>query len=100
LNLSQQKILQQTFSAANAARGGRGAGAQPMTAAPAGASVQGLAASLGRADDWQLIASANGIENPRLLQPGQLLNLNPPELRAELRTELRADLRADLRAGV
>jgi hypothetical protein len=81
LNLSQQKILQQTFADANAARGQPGVGAQPMTAAPAGASVQGLAASLGRADDWQRIAAANGIENPRLLQPGQLVNLNPPELR-------------------
>jgi hypothetical protein len=81
LNLSQQKILQQTFADANAARGRPGVGAQPITAAPAGASVQGLAASLGRADDWQGIAAANGIENPRLLQPGQLVNLNPPGLR-------------------
>jgi hypothetical protein len=29
------------------------------------------------AADWQSVAAANGIENPRLLQPGQLLNLNP-----------------------
>jgi hypothetical protein len=33
-------------------------------------------ASFGDDADWQSIASANGIENPRLLQPGQLINLN------------------------
>ena len=30
----------------------------------------------GKGDNWQDIASANSIENPRLLQPGQLLDLN------------------------
>jgi hypothetical protein len=33
------------------------------------AAAQGL-------DDWQSIAQANGIENPRLLLPGQLVDLN------------------------
>jgi hypothetical protein len=37
--------------------------------------LQGLAASQGLGDSWQSIAAANGIENPRLLQPGQLINM-------------------------
>jgi hypothetical protein len=47
-----------------------------LVQASAGATVQGLAASAGLGDNWQAIASANGIENPRLLAPGQLINLN------------------------
>jgi hypothetical protein len=38
--------------------------------------VQGLAAQVGLGDNWQAIATANGIENPRRLAPGQLLNLD------------------------
>jgi len=57
--------------------GRRPAGTVPLTSAPAGSSVQGLAdSSAGAGLSWQDVASANGIENPRLLQPGQLLNLN------------------------
>jgi hypothetical protein len=33
-------------------------------------------ANFGANADWQSIATANGIENPRLLQPGQLINMN------------------------
>lgn len=55
---------------------GRPAGTTLMTAASAGATIQGMADISGGAD-WQTIASANGVENPRLLQPGQLINLNP-----------------------
>ncbi|MCX7789850.1 MAG: LysM peptidoglycan-binding domain-containing protein [Chloroflexaceae bacterium] len=53
--------------------GGRPAGASPLTQAPAGASLQRLAASQGA--DWRAVAAANGIENPRQLTPGQLLDL-------------------------
>ncbi|HEX2912442.1 MAG TPA: LysM peptidoglycan-binding domain-containing protein [Chloroflexia bacterium] len=49
-------------------------GTQPLTPAPQGVSLQSLAAGLGVA--WQAIAEANGIENPRLLSPGQLINLD------------------------
>ena len=38
--------------------------------------VQGLAAGAGVGVDWQIVAAANGIENPRLLTPGQLIDLN------------------------
>jgi hypothetical protein len=78
--LSQQKITSFAFrGTANASPAGRGgapaAGTAPMTEAPTGATVQGLAGLQGRQGDWQGIASANGIENPRLLQPGQLVDL-------------------------
>jgi hypothetical protein len=91
LSLSQQRITEFTFRAAGAGRGaapgGAGAGlpgTQPLTQASAGATLQGLAAAAGVADNWQAIASANGIENPRLLAPGQLVNLN---LAANVRLE-------------
>ncbi|MDX6574783.1 MAG: hypothetical protein QOE96_736 [Blastocatellia bacterium] len=54
-----------------------GAGTQPLAQAEAGVSLQAMAsASFGGDADWQSIASANGIENPRLLPPGQLINMN------------------------
>jgi len=54
-----------------------GAGTQPLVQAEAGVSLQAMAsASFGADADWQSIATANGIENPRLLQPGQFINMN------------------------
>jgi len=47
-----------------------------LTQAPAGSSVQSIADSQGKGGNWQDIAAANNIENPRLLQPGQLLDMN------------------------
>jgi len=55
---------------------GGAAGTRPLSQAAAGDSVQGMASGRGRGSDWQSIAAANNIENPRLLQPGQLLDLN------------------------
>jgi hypothetical protein len=55
--------------------GSGGVGTSPLAQAPAGASLQGLAASAGLGGNWQAIAEANGIENPRQLSPGQLINL-------------------------
>lgn len=75
INLSQQKIsfkvLPPPAPAATPSPGMR-----PLTPAPKGKSVQNLADSQGKGDLWQLIAAANNIENPRLLQPGQLIDLN------------------------
>ena len=51
-------------------------GTRPLTPAPAGSSVQNLADNQGKGDNWQDIAAANNIENPRLLQPGQLLDMS------------------------
>ena len=78
LNLSQQKITQFTFRDTGGAPGGAAStpGTTPLTQAPAGSTLQAIAASMGKADDWQAIAEANGIENPRMLQPGQLIDMN------------------------
>jgi hypothetical protein len=78
LSLSQQKITKFTFRPTSGPPGAGGVpapGTSPLTQAPAGATLQGLAASQGLGDSWQSIAAANGIENPRLLQPGQLINM-------------------------
>jgi hypothetical protein len=92
LNLSQQKIPEYkppqrgaagagTGSAAN--RGAAGSapaspvGTTPLTQAPSGSSLQQLAQAKGQSD-WQSLAQANGIENPRILPPGRLLDLNKP----------------------
>jgi hypothetical protein len=42
--------------------------------ARAGDTIQGAAARAG-ARDWKAVAVANGIENPRRVEPGALLNL-------------------------
>jgi nucleoid-associated protein YgaU len=91
LNLAQQKIdaldrpntaqasatkLASLIGDAAGATAGNPPGTTPLTPSTAGATLQDLAQRAGRGD-WQSIAAANGIENPRLLQPGQLLNLNP-----------------------
>ncbi len=51
-------------------------GTRPLVSASAGQTLQGLAASVGNATNWQSVATANGIDNPRLLQPGQLIDVH------------------------
>jgi hypothetical protein len=54
-----------------------GAGATaplPAPAPPTGQSVQSLAGMAG-SQSWQSIAAANGVENPRNLPPGRLIDL-------------------------
>jgi hypothetical protein len=88
LSLTQQKI--KAFSVPGSDKGRRpppttpglsadpsaAAGTKPLTAAAAGITLQGLADAAGKGASWQSIAQANGIENPRQLAPGQLLDLN------------------------
>ena len=50
-----------------------GASATPLTLTAAGDTVQSLAARAGVS--WRAIAEANGIDNPRLLPPGTVLDL-------------------------
>lgn len=88
LALSQQQIKAFTINetafkkrpppaaGSTAADPGAPAGTKPLTQAPAGVSLQSLADNIGLGANWQSIASANGIENPRLLAPGQLIDLN------------------------
>ncbi len=52
-------------------------GTKPLFQAQAGISLQASAsASLGVEADWQAIATANNIENPRFLDPGQVIDMN------------------------
>lgn len=75
--LSQQRISEFVFrpTAGGAAAGPRTPGTRPLAAAPEGGTVQGLAAAQGAPDRWRAIAEANGIENPRMLAPGQLVDV-------------------------
>jgi hypothetical protein len=74
LGLSQQTILlNQLGDGARPPGTPRGPGVSPLAAAAAGSTLQGMAAAAG--GDWQRIAAANGIDNPRQLVPGQLIDL-------------------------
>lgn len=74
LNLSQQKIVFQIkpVTAPNVPT----PGTRPLTPVPQGANAQQMAASQGQGDNWQDMAAANGIENPRFLAAGQLLDFS------------------------
>ncbi|HEX8409380.1 MAG TPA: peptidoglycan-binding protein [Thermoanaerobaculia bacterium] len=87
ITITQQKIT--TFAFNEAAqppgftrRNGGPAGTQPQTQAPQNSSVQSLASDDSASGvagdtggrDWQSVAAANGIENPRQLQPGQFVD--------------------------
>jgi hypothetical protein len=83
MTISQQKITTFTVNMdvepPGVQRGNRpAAGTQPQTAAPQGSNLQSMAAAQpgGAGGDWQSVASANGIENPRILQPGQLIDFS------------------------
>jgi len=62
------------FSASAGVGVGATVGTSPLKLSASGESVQGIAASAGK--DWKAVASANGIDNPRQLQAGTVLNLN------------------------
>lgn len=77
--------LQQMGGAGGAggAGGGSGAGASGGAGGAAGG-LGGLAAGLtgsGRGGSWQQLALANGIENPRDIEPGTLIDLNARKAR-------------------
>jgi hypothetical protein len=82
ISLTQQEIkafaADQGMRLPKTAEATKPAGTVPLTSAPAGASVQSLAEGSTSAGgkNWQDIAAANGIENPRLLAPGQLIDIN------------------------
>jgi hypothetical protein len=50
-------------------------GTTPLAAVSAGATLQGMADAAGLGAQWQGIAEANAIENPRALAPGSLIDL-------------------------
>jgi hypothetical protein len=49
-------------------------GTTPLTLSQSGDSVQSIAARAGAGVSWKTIAAANGIDNPRLLPPGTVLD--------------------------
>jgi hypothetical protein len=53
---------------------GAAVGTTPLTLAASGDSIQNISMRAGA--DWKAVASANGIDNPRKLQAGAVLNLN------------------------
>ena len=76
LSMSQQSILVAKFNDQSLGFNRPSPGANALTQAQAGNTLQGLAAASGKDNNWQGIAAANGIENPRRLVPGQLLDLS------------------------
>ena len=55
---------------------GAAAGTVALAQAPSGSNLQSMAASMGMGANWQDIAEANGIEDPRQLPTGAFINLN------------------------
>jgi hypothetical protein len=51
-------------------------GTSPLAQAKSGSTLPGLADAAGIGIGWQAVAAANGIENPRLLNPGQLIDMS------------------------
>src|SRR5215204_333651 len=74
MNLTQQKI--DTYKFPKDAPAKRPLpGTRPLTPVSSGSTAQSLASNAGKGDDWQSVAAANGIENPRQLQAGMLLDM-------------------------
>ena len=78
LSISSQSIQFQrgTQAAGGGLSTGGAPGVTPQVPARSGQTLQGLAQAVGRGNDWQQIAAANGIENPRQLDPGALVDVN------------------------
>lgn len=68
--------LSRSLSAAIGALTGAAVGTTPLTLAQAGDTLQNLAGRVGNSASWKDIANANNIDNPRLIPPGTVLNLN------------------------
>lgn len=78
--LAQQKIQNLATSATSASSGSAlgidTTGTTPLVQVPAGSTLQSIADRQGQGANWQAIASANGIENPRHLKTGQFIQTN------------------------
>jgi hypothetical protein len=73
INLSKHDLNYEF--AGNATGSSNSTGATPMTTAKAGDSLPQMAAAAG-ISNWQGVAQANGITNPRQLQTGAMINLS------------------------
>jgi hypothetical protein len=79
VSISQQEIqfqFNQDLTAGRAPSQLQAPGTRPMQSALQGDSVQKAAGREGKARDWKAIAESNGIENPRRLEPGRIMDLN------------------------
>jgi hypothetical protein len=76
INLSKQEINWVIGKSTSPMGGAASPGSSPLSQARDGDSLQMMAANSGKLDLWQAIAQANNIENPRLLWPGQRIDLN------------------------
>jgi hypothetical protein len=80
MGLTQQEIGALRNESFRPGAGGAGQqttpGTRPLAQAASGSTIQGMASGRGMGGNWQDIAAANGIENPRLLQPGRFIDLN------------------------
>jgi hypothetical protein len=91
LTLSQQRF-QFAFAKTGGPTAGSSPGApstpgtQPLSQATSGSTLPGLADAAGLGAGWQAVAAANGIENARVLDPGQLvdMSLQAPQLGGSL----------------
>jgi hypothetical protein len=74
--MSNQRIEFLSLPVQKSPPGAGSSGTQALLQVKAGASLQAsVGASAGVSTSWQAVAEANGIENPRQLQAGQLVNL-------------------------
>lgn len=78
LNMTSEQIdeiesNENNASAGSASGGGPSPGSRPLTVTQAGDTVQDLAARAGR--DWKQVARANGIDNPRQIQAGTVIDV-------------------------
>jgi hypothetical protein len=93
--ISQQEIREFTFADAGPDGGptGPAPGTRPLAQPPEDATVQGVADAAGQGGDWPSMAAANGIENPRQLGPGAVLDLalRAPSVGLELGGEAGAE---------
>jgi LysM repeat protein len=72
----QHKFNPDAAASGNAAASNGGTpGTQPQAQARSGDTVQSIAQANGQSN-WKDVAAANGIENPRQLSPGQVINVN------------------------
>lgn len=78
------------------------AGTNPLVPVREGATLQGIVANADMKDDWKAIAALNGIENPRNLTPGTLVNFKlgaNVSAGARVNTRISGGASANLQAG-
>ncbi len=64
------------FGVSAGASAGASVGTTPLTLSQSGDSLQTIAARAGGSASWKAVASANGIENPRMVEPGTVIDAN------------------------